>query len=531
MRSDLLEVLKQSPQPKKDIKKEEESLATLDYIHDIKGNKEKIMKFIERELLGFEYKPWQVDFMSDILDFLMGSVEKEQAVKRFAIVGAHGVGKTKFISVIIVYYMIFCSVVYKGEVFKGVMFAANEKQVKSLWVSLVNTATSMKTPYVIADGTKLVINPKLNPTGEFQDIRFEWRNWSETAGGIAGIHGKNVMVFFDEAVEIPTYVYDKVSTYFTSCKGLFIAAANPVRTSCEFHRIYEKYKDKKDGLWDVRRISRYDFEDVANGGCSFSQAIQMEDPLIDLKVPESGLHNKKWRETVLGMFTLHMEGSIFPVAMLLEARDRFGEPRREDRNYIGVDVAMQDGADKSVIVVRSDTQVVEIIIEPRISQNRLLALLQKKVNQYNPKVVAIDRTGVGDPFYEKCCSELRLGDGRRAPLIPVHGSSASINPKKYANKPTQCYYNLRDWLQYAGGLPDNKELLEELEAFVNAGKEDSGAEYRISKDKVRAQIGRSPDIADALAYSCVETFHIDTEIRMKRQQERIRKSRPRHIFN
>jgi hypothetical protein len=528
----LMEILKKTPQSQKTERQEEAAEESLEYLKSIICNKEQIMTFIERELLGFPYKKWQRVFMSDILDHLIGSVDKEQSVKRFAVVGAHGVGKTKFISVIIVYYMIFCSIVYKGEVFKGVMFAANEKQVKALWKTLESTARSMKTQYVISDGSKLVIDPQYIPKGSYQDIRFEWRTWSETAGGIAGIHGKNVMVYFDEAVEIPTYVYDKVATYFTSCKGLFIATANPVRTSCEFHRIYEKYKDQTDGLWDVRRISRYDFEDVANGGCAYSESIQKEDPVIDLKNPDSGLHNKKWRETVLGLFTLHMEGAVFPAAMLLEARERFARPRPEDRYYIGVDVATENGADKSVVVIRSDTQVVEILIEARIEvENALFALVQQKVYQYSPKLVAIDRTGMGEGFAEKCSRHLRLKDGRKAPLHCIHGGHGASNPLKHANKPTQCYYNLRDWIKYAGGLPDNKELIEELEAFTNVSSDTSRAEYRIcSKDLIKTQIGRSPDISDALAYSCVETFHIETEIRKQREEERIKRGRRRTHF-
>jgi hypothetical protein len=82
--------------------------------------------------------------------------------------------------------------------------------------------------------------------GGKSNIVFEWKTWGDTAGGVAGMHGKNVLAILDEATEIPPYVFEKAETYFTSCKGIWLVAGNPTNTHCEFYRNYANRKDPKD---------------------------------------------------------------------------------------------------------------------------------------------------------------------------------------------------------------------------------------------------------------------------------------------
>lgn len=59
------------------------------------------------------------------------------------------------------------------------------------------------------------------------------------------------------------------------------------------------------------------------------------------------------------------------------------------------------------------------------------------------------------------------------------------------------WMEMADWIKRGGALPPNPELVAELTGptyFFNAGK------FQIeAKDQVKKRLGRSPDLADALA--------------------------------
>lgn len=90
-------------------------------------------------------------------------------------------------------------------------------------------------------------------------------------------------------------------------------------------------------------------------------------------------------------------------------------------------------------------------------------------------------------------------------VIPVAFGSRSNDAEHFGNKRAEIYGKVKDWLVSGGFLgtskdPDVVELKRELQAIqYNLRKSDEGPIYLCSKDEIRKTLGRSPDIADALA--------------------------------
>ncbi|HTF68462.1 MAG TPA: hypothetical protein VK638_37865, partial [Edaphobacter sp.] len=71
------------------------------------------------------------------------------------------------------------------------------------------------------------------------------------------------------------------------------------------------------------------------------------------------------------------------------------------------------------------------------------------------------------------------------------------NDPRYANKRAECWMLMADWIKGGGCLPDVSGLLHELISptyFFNGGKFQLEA-----KDQIKKRLGKSPDLADALA--------------------------------
>ncbi len=488
---------------KRQVSKEKQVRNELEDIFQITDGAKQFLEFIRVKLNIDKFHPWQQDFMLNIISNLIESLDHDQYIQKYQLVGAYGVGKSFAFSCAIVTYMLFCYFYYPDEKFNGVMFSGNEKQTKQLWRTNIQLMIeNMSEPILLADASKIYLNPRF---GISNNITFEWRNWTESTGGIAGMHGKNVLVVFDEATEFPQYVYRKVETYFTSCKGLFLTAGNPCKTTCEFYRLF---RDDTLNSWRNLRISRYDVEDVANGMDSFSNQIA-ERHGIDVGDESNGDWCAEWREKVAGKFTLAMSGAIFPQSMVDAAIKRHGKPNPFDEYYIGVDFATKEGNDTSVIIVRSDTQLIDIYQGSKVDSQELYFHLLERVKKYKPTYVAIDSSGCGYEFCQRAASTLSNVNNPPTKIIALHGAQKATNTERFFNRITQCYYNLRDWLKFKGGIPDHHELIEELSHFMNEEDENRRQEYKIDKERVKSALGRSPDIADALAYSCVATFHAD----------------------
>lgn len=79
----------------------------------------------------------------------------------------------------------------------------------------------------------------------------------------------------------------------------------------------------------------------------------------------------------------------------------------------------------------------------------------------------------------------------------VYFGGKAINPR-YANRRTEMYVEMRNWLQSGGAIPPDQLLMADL-STPTYGYTPSGQMILEPKDKIKERIGRSPDNGDGLA--------------------------------
>ena len=169
----------------------------------------------------------------------------------------------------------------------------------------------------------------------------------------------------------------------------------------------------------------------------------------------------------------------------------------------GVDPARK-GGDRTVIVLRRGREVFEIIKYNTMEQMELAGILSNLINSRGIQRLFMDSAhgyGTRDRLVER-------GYGHIVECIEF-GSGAQKD-KVYANKRAEMYGDMRDWFMQQGdvSIPDDEELIAELSATPDMKPNSSGRMIMIPKEEIKKNLGKSPDIADALAL----TFSQDTPI-------------------
>ena len=90
--------------------------------------------------------------------------------------------------------------------------------------------------------------------------------------------------------------------------------------------------------------------------------------------------------------------------------------------------------------------------------------------------------------------------------VEIINNSKALNNENYQNLKTQLYYKLAENINadkikiFIKDEDIKLRLIQELQIIKREGADQDGKIKMTSKDQMKVQIGRSPDIADALAY-------------------------------
>lgn len=175
--------------------------------------------------------------------------------------------------------------------------------------------------------------------------------------------------------------------------------------------------------------------------------------------------------------------------------------------YISADVA-RFGSDKMVICVWSGFKVIEIVSLNKSSIVEIAQLIRELATKYQVPMsnVIIDEDGVGGGVVDMLKGCKGFINNSKALLV-------ENQIVQYQNLKTQCYFKLAELIQSDKIFINCKEqtiideITKELE-MVKRDKIDSDGKLQIiSKETVKASIGRSPDYSDALMmrmYFCFE---------------------------
>ncbi len=171
------------------------------------------------------------------------------------------------------------------------------------------------------------------------------------------------------------------------------------------------------------------------------------------------------------------------------------EPKIFPPSIMGVDVGA--GGDKSAIVIRNDLFAKVLFHQKLSSVMDLVSIISQFIYEYNPTLVVIDTTGVGQGVYDRL-EEIGFGLRLKKGIFGF-----PLSDERFVDKKAKYYWSLAEWINRGGKLIDNEAWYQLLTIKY---KVISDRKIKIqSKEELLKKGIPSPDVADALALTFEET--------------------------
>lgn len=210
---------------------------------------------------------------------------------------------------------------------------------------------------------------------------------------------------------------------------------------------------------------------------------------------KASIDENSWRREFYGDEIDDENAGVLFTSNLLSSTPKFLR-RINDGYAIGIDCAGL-GKDSNVIVVRNQNEILDTVEKKIASNSELCSIVRGIIMTHgkgNLSHIAIDEA-YGLDLHE------RLSDaGITAAIVPFGGKAK--NPA-YANRRAEMYINLKKGIEEYGLKGITDELYRELQAtkyILN----NNGKIQIIPKDEIKSNIGRSPDLADALCLTYIQ---------------------------
>ena len=166
---------------------------------------------------------------------------------------------------------------------------------------------------------------------------------------------------------------------------------------------------------------------------------------------------------------------------------------------VGVDPA-RFGDDRSVILRRQGRKAFPPIVLHKVDNMALAARVAEVIRTWSPDAVFVDE-GNGGGVIDRL---RQMGHT----VIGVHFGGKAGSPR-YANKRTEMWFAVRDWLNTGGAIPDLVELKRDLATPTYSFTPTSDVYQLEAKDDIKKRLGVSPDLGDALALTFAFPVHRD----------------------
>ena len=204
------------------------------------------------------------------------------------------------------------------------------------------------------------------------------------------------------------------------------------------------------------------------------------------------LSSSAWRQEMLCDFSASSDDILIPIDLVTEACARrvgYGDVGGLPV-ILGVDVA-RFGSDASVICRRQGLQVFEPVVLHDMDNMDLADRVAGAIVQHAPQTVFID-AGQGQGVIDRL---RHMGHA----IIEVPFGGRPLQEGRFANRRSEMWYGIREWIRAGGCLPDIPELKQELSA-PTYWYDAAGRIVLEPKDKIKERLGgKSTDIADAIA--------------------------------
>lgn len=233
----------------------------------------------------------------------------------------------------------------------------------------------------------------------------------------------------------------------------------------------------------------------------------------------SGIDNDAmYRQEILGEISTDLGG-----AAIIHLRDFPTAPAltTDNRVIAGLDCGEGVERDATAFVKRRGNQILEMWKMNNIDHEECVRRIRASNRQLKIDTLNMDAAFSDFEYnilkYEISCEQVNF----------ARAASTDANKEKYANVRAEMYFNLAWTIQhglYCDGFDLSPELKRQLCAITWLHN-NQGRLLLVKKEELRAALKMSPDIADALALTCLDRYELD-EPEMK-SAERLDKDRIR----
>lgn len=166
---------------------------------------------------------------------------------------------------------------------------------------------------------------------------------------------------------------------------------------------------------------------------------------------------------------------------------------------LGVDVA-RFGDDKTAIAHRKGRKIYDLNTYSNLSVTQVANLIKNIIHEEHPAIINIDVGGLGAGVYD-----ILVQDGYQEIVRAVNFGEKAQEEERYCNRRAEMWARVRDWLtaELPVSFVNCKGVIEDLTApFKDYDK--LGRLLLEKKADIKARIGRSTDVGDAIALCFAE---------------------------
>lgn len=325
--------------------------------------------------------------------------------------------------------------------------------------------------------------------------------WNEdNPDAFAGTHNMNgIMLIFDEASGIPQKIWDVSEGFFTEpvVPRFWFVFSNPRRNTGPFFECFHKHRE----YWPYRR--HIDSRTVEG----------LDQEVFNQIIAKNGENSDTARVEVKGEFPSHGDMQFISREIVDGAMERELENDEHAALVMGVDPARY-GRDSTAIIFRRgrDARSIPAVILDHKDNMQVANECARLIDKYNPDAVFIDAgsgTGIIDRLKEH---GYKVGE--------VWFGGSSVEPE-YANKRTELWANMRDWLG-GGMIPKDQTLVDDLVGPEYKFIGNSDQKMLESKEAMHKRGLASPDLADALACTFFTRVARKDSLVSSRQKDRFK---------
>lgn len=354
-----------------------------------------------------------------------------------AAVSGHGVGKSAFVSWLILFFMatrVDC---------RGVVTANTEGQLNDKTWPELSKWHSLFIARHWFQWTATQFYYKLYPEDKRKNYCFDAIPWSaERPEAFAGLHNEtsSVVVIFDEASGVHDKIWEVAEGAMTDGEPFWFAFGNGTRADGRFYECFNRFRN----FWN-----RYHVD---------SRSVRITNKIVLQGILDKfGEDSDEARVRVKGQFPRgSADGYITPEEVdAAMHRDLYHDEGAA--LIMAVDVA-RFGNDKSVIRFRqgNDMRSIKKKEFAGLDTQQLAAKVADCIDFYDPDATVVEGSGVGGGVVDAL-------KARGYKVIEVNPGKRANNENDYQNIRAEMYGKLREWLRKSGCIPDDEpDLIADL---------------------------------------------------------------------